>query len=205
MAKFYGSVGYADTVETAPGVYEEQIVEYPYYGDLTRNTRQLQSGETLNDDINIANEISIVQLLKALGIEHTDEVIHAGVVDGDDAEDRPFPFTQRAEVHIVPGGHCRILRDVKRRQTHSGRNKDGFCRLAGSLFEHLVLLYRNMVGLFLLQRLKEQVQRTAVALVLLSHLGVFHHEQHGFKILFLRWGFAHEVEHQGGVQSNLGL
>lgn len=60
MAKFYGSVGYADTVETAPGVHEEKIVEYPYYGDLTRNVRQLQSGETLNDDINIANEISIV-------------------------------------------------------------------------------------------------------------------------------------------------
>ena len=62
-----------------------------------------------------------------------------------------------------------------------------------------------MVWLFLLQGLKEQIQRTAVALVLLAHLGIFHHEQHGFKILFLRWGFAHEVEHQGGVQGNLGL
>ncbi len=60
MAKIYGSVGYAETVKTAPGVYEEQIVEYPYYGDLTRNTRQLQSSDTLNDDINVANEISIV-------------------------------------------------------------------------------------------------------------------------------------------------
>lgn len=60
MAKFYGSVGYADTVETAPGVWEEQIVEYPYYGDLIRNTRRLQSGESLNDDINVANEVSIV-------------------------------------------------------------------------------------------------------------------------------------------------
>ena len=60
MAKFYGSVGYAETVQTAPGVYEEQIVEYPYYGDLLRNTRQLQYGETRNDDIDIANEISIV-------------------------------------------------------------------------------------------------------------------------------------------------
>ncbi len=60
MAKFYGLVGYADTVETAPGVWEEQIIEYPYYGDLTRNTRQLQSAETLNDNINITNEISIV-------------------------------------------------------------------------------------------------------------------------------------------------
>lgn len=60
MAKFYGSIGYADTEETAPGVWKEQIVEYSYYGDLTRNTRQLQSGETLNDNINVANEISIV-------------------------------------------------------------------------------------------------------------------------------------------------
>lgn len=60
MAKFYGSVGYAETVKTAPGVHEERIVEYPYYGDLTRNARQLQSSETLNDDINVANEISIV-------------------------------------------------------------------------------------------------------------------------------------------------
>lgn len=60
MAKFYGSVGYAETIQTAPGVHEEQIVEYPYYGDLTRNARQLQSGESLNDDINVANEISIV-------------------------------------------------------------------------------------------------------------------------------------------------
>lgn len=60
MAKFYGSVGYAETVETAPGVWKEKIVEYPYYGDLTLNTRQLQSAETLNDNINIANEISIV-------------------------------------------------------------------------------------------------------------------------------------------------
>lgn len=60
MAKFYGPVGYADTVETAPGVYKEQIVEHLYAGDLLRNTRQLQSGETLNDNINIGDEISIV-------------------------------------------------------------------------------------------------------------------------------------------------
>ena len=60
MAKFYGYVGYADTVETAPGVWQEQIVEHPYSGDLIRNTRQLQPTDTLNDNINIANEISIV-------------------------------------------------------------------------------------------------------------------------------------------------
>lgn len=60
MGKFYGSVGYADIVETAPGVCKEQIIEYNYSGDLIRNTRQLQPGEMLNDNINIANEISIL-------------------------------------------------------------------------------------------------------------------------------------------------
>jgi len=60
MAKFYGQIGFADTVETAPGVWEEGIVEYSYYGDFIRNTRQLQSGEAINDSINIANEISIL-------------------------------------------------------------------------------------------------------------------------------------------------
>lgn len=60
MAKFYGKIGYASTVETKPGVYEEQIVERSYYGDLIRNTRRLQSTDKVNDDINISNEISIV-------------------------------------------------------------------------------------------------------------------------------------------------
>ena len=60
MAKFYGPVGYADTVETAPGVHEEKITERMYSGDLIRNTGLIQSAETLNDNINVANEISIV-------------------------------------------------------------------------------------------------------------------------------------------------
>lgn len=60
MAKFYGKIGYANTVESKPGVYEEQIVERSYYGDLIRNTRRLQSADQVNDDININNEISIV-------------------------------------------------------------------------------------------------------------------------------------------------
>lgn len=60
MAKFYGSIGYGETVETKPGVWEEQIIERPYYGDLIRNTRGLQTSGALNDNINVANEISIV-------------------------------------------------------------------------------------------------------------------------------------------------
>lgn len=60
MAKYYGVIGYAETVETAPGVYEEQITEHNYYGELVRNTRRLQTSDQVNDNINIANEISII-------------------------------------------------------------------------------------------------------------------------------------------------
>ena len=59
MAKFFGKIGYAETVETTPGAWEEKITEREYFGDLIRNTRSLRSGEQLNDNINISNEISI--------------------------------------------------------------------------------------------------------------------------------------------------
>lgn len=60
MAKYYGNIGYAETAETNPGVWTEQIVERSYYGDMIRNTRRLQSAEQVNDNINIANDLSII-------------------------------------------------------------------------------------------------------------------------------------------------
>ena len=60
MAKWFGKIGYAETEEISPGVWKEQIVEREYYGDLVRNTRRLQTADKLNDDINVANEISII-------------------------------------------------------------------------------------------------------------------------------------------------
>lgn len=60
MAKFYGAIGFAVPTETAVGVWRDQIIERNYYGDLNRNSRRSQNGTGLNDDINIANEISIL-------------------------------------------------------------------------------------------------------------------------------------------------
>lgn len=60
MARFFGRVGYGETVETRPGVHEDVIVEHQYYGDVIRNTRQLTDGEHLNKDLSVANSISIV-------------------------------------------------------------------------------------------------------------------------------------------------
>lgn len=60
MGKWFGKIGYAENKRGRPGVYEESIIEKEYYGDIGRNARRLESSGNVNDNINIANEISIV-------------------------------------------------------------------------------------------------------------------------------------------------
>lgn len=60
MAKFYGVIGYAETRETEPGVYEEFIEERRHFGELINFGRQLESSDKVNSDINLSNKISIV-------------------------------------------------------------------------------------------------------------------------------------------------
>lgn len=60
MARFFGAIGFAKTVETEPYVYKEVIEEHNYYGDITRCVRKWESGQNLNDNTNISNNISIM-------------------------------------------------------------------------------------------------------------------------------------------------
>lgn len=60
MAKWYGMIGFGVTEETDPGLWEETIEERNYYGDLLSNYRKLQNSGGVNDDVNIANKISII-------------------------------------------------------------------------------------------------------------------------------------------------
>ena len=58
--KYFGNIGYGITEETRPGVHEPRIVEREYYGDIVRNSRRLQDGGKVNDDLNINIILSIV-------------------------------------------------------------------------------------------------------------------------------------------------
>ena len=48
MAKWFGKIGYAETVEERPGVWMEKITEHEYFGDVLRNSRRLQSSNKVN-------------------------------------------------------------------------------------------------------------------------------------------------------------
>jgi hypothetical protein len=60
MAKFYGKIGYVRTIESEPGIWTEEATEREYYGDIIRNSRNLNSSNEINDSINISNNISVV-------------------------------------------------------------------------------------------------------------------------------------------------
>ena len=61
MAKWYGRVGYVETVEIEPGVWEPKVTERPYFGDLLKNvSKWVTNSNSVNDNLNIANQISIV-------------------------------------------------------------------------------------------------------------------------------------------------
>lgn len=61
MARFHGVVGYAESVETKPGVYEDVITERSYSGDVQRITRRMEEeSNKLNSNLTISNFFSLV-------------------------------------------------------------------------------------------------------------------------------------------------
>ena len=60
MAKYCGMIGYAGLVEIEPGIWEDGITEREAIGDMLSNYRSLENSGDINDNINIANKISIV-------------------------------------------------------------------------------------------------------------------------------------------------
>ena len=60
MSKYFGKIGFGVTEETRPGVYEQKMTVKEYYGDIVRNSRRLENGGKVNDDLNINMTLSIV-------------------------------------------------------------------------------------------------------------------------------------------------
>ena len=62
MAKFFGQIGFAKTVEEPAdsGIWIDKVFERNYYGDVTRIVRRWEADQQVNDNINVNNQISIV-------------------------------------------------------------------------------------------------------------------------------------------------
>ncbi len=62
MAKFSGKVAFReDDHEVSPGIWESSgIVEKQVYGDIYRNMSRITSGDKINFDVNINNQVDFV-------------------------------------------------------------------------------------------------------------------------------------------------
>lgn len=61
MAKWYGLIGYASSVEVEPGVWKDKITERNHTGDVIRNSSRWSStSDSTNDNLNLNNRISII-------------------------------------------------------------------------------------------------------------------------------------------------
>ena len=82
--------------------------------------------------------------VKALGQQHTDQIVHAAVVDGNNTKDGALTLTQRREVHLVGLHHGGILRKDKRCQTHRCRHKNALGGFSRRLFVNLIFPHGDM-------------------------------------------------------------
>lgn len=62
MARFYGAIGFIETVNDGTGVWEEKETVRYYYGDLNNNVRrwEVQNDKGVNDNLSLNNNISII-------------------------------------------------------------------------------------------------------------------------------------------------
>lgn len=61
MARFCGNIGFGQSVETSPGVWEYQISERRYYGDITKFYYNNQSSnESTIDNLTVNNSFSVM-------------------------------------------------------------------------------------------------------------------------------------------------
>ena len=60
MNRWYGKVGYIETVEIEPGIWEEKETIRSYYGELVRNSSKFRVSGDVNDDKDVSVELSIV-------------------------------------------------------------------------------------------------------------------------------------------------
>ena len=58
--RFFGKVGYQIETEDTDSVWAKTMVAKSYFGDVIRNNTRRDTGDTINDQIDVNNRISIV-------------------------------------------------------------------------------------------------------------------------------------------------
>lgn len=101
MAKWFGKIGYAVTEEKEPGIWEPSIVEREYFGDITSDRWKRQNSGDVNDNITMANVISIIA--DPFAYKHCSKIAYVEIM-GDKWKVSDVDATNRPRLILTVGG-----------------------------------------------------------------------------------------------------
>ena len=58
--RFAGKIGFAINTEVEPGSFQDVITEHLYRGEVQKVYGRVETGDQINDNLNISNTISII-------------------------------------------------------------------------------------------------------------------------------------------------
>lgn len=64
--KYFGKIGFYETVQTGLDDWEPRIMEYEYAGDINRVSTSWKTSEHMNDNLSVSMEISFIGDVHAL-------------------------------------------------------------------------------------------------------------------------------------------
>lgn len=70
MNRWYGRIGFAESVEIRKGYFKNEIIEKKFYGEIKRVAIRSENSESIIDDVNVTNQISIIADSFALNSFH---------------------------------------------------------------------------------------------------------------------------------------
>lgn len=73
--RYSGKVGFANTSDQGDGVHEESFEERSYFGDVRQSRYRRYSNDTINDELSVSTEISIVA--DEFAFEHFSKIKYA--------------------------------------------------------------------------------------------------------------------------------
>ena len=144
---------------------------------------------------------TVVQRLKYLGIQQADEEIEGRIIIRDHGIEGTFFLSQGIQVHVIMVGDGLDLRQIEWGQPHGGAYQNTFRCLARRLLEYLILPQGHTFRMLMFHRLKQQVQRRDVFVIILPDFSVFQHAHDHGKVLFILRRFLVQHEDNGLEQS----
>lgn len=60
MNRWYGKVGYVETTEVQPGIWDEQETVHEYYGEWVKKSSRFSVSGDVNDNRDVSAELSIM-------------------------------------------------------------------------------------------------------------------------------------------------